>query len=426
MRLVVKGGTLAGAVHIPGSKSHTIRALLIGSLAGGTSRLIRPLRSSDTESCIRACEALGAEVRSESSEAWEVRGTAGAPAATGRTVDVGNSGTTLFLALGAAALAEDDTTFTGDEQIQRRSAAPLLEALRSLGARAVSERGNGCAPLRVGGPLQGGKVAIECPTSQYLSSLLISCPLARRRSTIDVPLLNESPYVGITLQWLDNQGIVCRRDDDYSHFEIPGGQAYHSFSTSIPGDFSSATFFLVAAAVTGARLQLRGLDMGDPQGDKAVVDMLQEMGCAVEVTSDGVAIRGPDRLQGCSFDLNATPDALPAMAVAGCVAEGETRLLNVPQARMKETDRIRVMARELAKMGAEVEELSDGLAVRHSPLRGTALSGHGDHRVVMALAVAGLVADGATVIDSAESVSVTFPEFVELMCRIGAEMELSD
>jgi len=416
MDLIVEPGGLAGTVPVPGSKSHTIRGLIIGMLAGGVSRLARPLRSSDTESCMHTVEALGARVAAAADDGeWRITGTGGRPQACDEIVDVGNSGTTLFLAMTAAALADGCTEFTGDEQIRARSAQPLIAALRSLGATAYSVRGTGCAPLVVGGGLDGGRVRIECPTSQYLSSLLIGCPLAGDRTTIEVPLLNERPYARMTLGWLDEMGIRYEAAPDMSRFELPGGQEYPAFNKDVPADFSSATFFLVAAAVTGSRLFLGGLDMADTQGDKAVVEMLKEMGCTVSVERGGLSIEGPDELRGGTFDLNATPDALPGMAVAGCLARGETRLTNVPQARIKETDRIATMAQELGRMGAEVTELPDGMVLRHSRLRGAEVEGHGDHRVVMALAVAALAAEGPT---------TTFPNFVELVRLAGAEMAM--
>jgi 3-phosphoshikimate 1-carboxyvinyltransferase len=337
-------------------------------------------------------------------------------------IDVGNSGTTLYLAMSVAALARGETVFTGDDQVRRRPAEPLLAALRTLGAAAHSQAGNGCAPLVVGGGLRGGLVTIECPTSQYLSSLLIACPLGSGDTTIAVPVLNERPYVAMTLSWLEALGVSCQGADAMDRFTVPGNQSYRAFDRRVPADFSSASFFLAAAAVTGSELFLSGLDMNDSQGDKAVVGMLEQMGCSIAPEADGITIKGPDRLRGGTFDLNATPDALPAMAVAGCLAEGETRLVNVPQARMKETDRISVMARELSKLGARVEEMTDGLILSGSKLRGADVDGHGDHRVVMALAVAGLAADGATTVSTAETAAITFPDFVDLMASVGAEM----
>ncbi len=422
MRFRIENSVLSGGVTIPGSKSHTIRGLIIGTLAGAESVLRLPLDSSDTRSCVRTCRMLGGRIALDDPEVWRIVGTGGNPHAAPHPIDVGNSGTTLFLAMTAAALGEALTEFTGDEQIRRRSAGPLLAALRELGAHAESLSGNGCAPLRVGGRLHGGQTTIECPTSQYLSSLLIGCPLAPEDTLVEVPLLHEKPYVRMTMAWLDAVGAEYDADDSLSSIEIPGGQRYAAFDRHVPADFSSATFPLVAAAVTGSRLFLRGLDMDDVQGDKAVVGMLSEMGCEVDVEADGLWIMGPERLEAGTFDLNATPDALPAMAVAGAAAEGETRLVNVPQARIKETDRIAVTAAELAKMGADVGELEDGLIVRGGKLKGAELNGHGDHRMVMALSVAGLVAEGATTVDTAECVEVTFPGFVDLMRRAGASI----
>ncbi len=421
MQLVVAPSRLAGEVEIPGSKSHTIRAVVLASLASGTSRIVAPLDSSDTRAALDAARLFGAEV--SAGEEWIVTGTAGRPVLPVDVVDVGNSGTTLRIFLGVAALCDGWTFFTGDEQTKRRPLQPLIDAYRLLGAEGFCARGNGCAPAALRGRIIGGRTEIRAVTSQFLSSLLVSAPLAERDTEIRVLQLNEAPYVEMTLAWLEGLGVVWERRG-WERFSVRGGQGYRAFERRIPGDFSSATFFLCAAAATGSELLVRGLDTADVQGDRAVVGMLAEMGAKVEPVPGGLRIRGGD-LRGAEFDLNATPDALPALAAAACFASGETRLRNVPQARLKETDRIAVMARELAKMGADVEELQDGLVIRGRPLRGARVSGHGDHRVVMALAVAGLAAEGETVVDTAEAVRVTFPTFVDLMRRCGASMELA-
>ncbi len=423
MRLRVNRSKLSGRVAMPASKSHTIRALVIAGLADGESRLIAPLHSADTSSAVRAARMIGAQVAADGDDLI-VTGVAGNPQAPAEVIDVGNSGVTLRTVCAAAALADGTTRFTGDEQIQTRPLGPLLEALNQLGAEAGAERGNGCAPVRITGPMRGGSCTIECPTSQYLSALLISCPLAAGDTHIDVTLLNEEPFVLLTLDWLDRQGIAYEAEG-LRHFDIAGEQGYTGFERAIPADFSSAAFFLCAAAITGAEITLTGLDMDDSQGDKAIVEQLRQMGAEIEVRGTEMTVRGGE-LHGCELDLNATPDALPILAVVGCFAEGETVLGNVPQARIKETDRISVMAAELGKMGAHVEELPDGLIVRRSDLLGAEVEGHSDHRVVMALAVAGMAATGETVVSTAESVAVTFPDFVELMQQLGATLEKVD
>jgi len=272
--------------------------------------------------------------------------------------------------------------------------------------------------------MRGGTIELDgSKTSQYLTSLLISCPLAESDSEIRVRDLIERPYVEMTLAWLAEQGVQIEQEG-FEVFRIPGRQSYKAFGKQAPGDWSSATFFLCAAAITGSELTLSGLDMNDTQGDKAVVEMLRAMGADIRVSGAEITIRA-DELRGAEFDLNATPDALPAMAVTACFAKGVTRLVNVSQARLKETDRIRVMREELTKMGGLVRELPDGLEITGGRILPAEVHGWDDHRVVMALAVAGLACDGRTRIDTAEAVSVTFPTFVDLMRGVGAEIELS-
>lgn len=419
MILVSEKSRLSGSVEIPASKSHTIRALALATLAEGTSEVSNPLDSADTRACVDTCRALGAQI--DTGAMWTVRGVAGRVQTAADVIDVKNSGTTLFVALSMAALGEGWNVFTGDGQTRRRSAGPLLEALRALGATAESTRGNGCAPIVIRGPLRGGEASIACPTSQYLSSLLISAPLARGETRIRVTLLNEAPYVQMTLDWLKMQGIRLTGRPDFLEFTIPGGQRYRAFRERVKADFSSATFFLCAAAITGADLTLNDLDMTDSQGDKAVVGMLERMGALVEIGPRSVHLRG-GALKGVDIDLNATPDALPALAVTGCFASGVTRLLNVPQARIKETDRIRVMHEVITALGGRAEELPDGLVIHGGGLRGGKAPGHADHRVVMACGVAGLAADRPVEVDTAEAMNITFPSFVDLMTRCGARM----
>jgi 3-phosphoshikimate 1-carboxyvinyltransferase len=225
----------------------------------------------------------------------------------------------------------------------------------------------------------------------------------------------------MTLSWLDRYGIRYKASDDFAHFIIYGGQGYRGLDVTVPGDFSSGTFFLVAGSISEADITLRGLDMNDVQGDKQVVMYLQEMGARITQEKGKIRVRGGE-LKGKEIDLGDTPDALPAMAVAGCFAQGKTILRNAANARLKETDRIAVMAKELTTLGAKVEELPDGLVIHQSKLRGRPVCGHGDHRVVMALAVAGTAMPGRIEVDGAEAVQVTVPNFFELMKGLGAKI----
>jgi 3-phosphoshikimate 1-carboxyvinyltransferase len=259
-------------------------------------------------------------------------------------------------------------------------------------------------------------VTIESPVSQFLSSLLLAAPLTRDGMDISVPILNEKPYVGITLGWLERLGLTYERDE-WERFTVPGGQAVSPFEARVPGDFSSATFFATAAAMSGSRLEIRGLDLTDSQGDKEVLTVLEGLGTTVErprTPGGSIVVSGPGGgLAGGRIDLNAMPDALPALAILGTTCDSPLELVNVPQARQKETDRIAAMAQIIMRLGGRARELEDGLVVEPGRLRGGTADSLGDHRIAMALAIAGLVANAPVTVTNAEVASITFPGFYE-------------
>jgi len=423
MILKVRKSKIKGKIDIPGSKSHTIRALFFSSLADGISEIYKPLISSDTISAVNVCKSFGADININK-DVIIVKGFGRNIKIPEDVIDVGNSGTTLAFAMATAGLAEGYSVFTGDYQIRRRPLGPLMDAMNNLGAEVFSTRSNGCPPAVVKGKLNGGKTELDGVTSQYLSSLLINMPLADNDTEVLLTRLNEVPYAQMTLWWLDKQGIIYD-NDQFRTISIKGGQNYKPFKETVPGDFSSATFFMVLAAVTSGEITMRNLDMNDPQGDKAVLSILENMGAKVSINKDSITIKG-NGLKGMEIDMNAIPDALPAMAVAGCFAEGETRLVNVLQARLKETDRIHVMCKELQKMGANISEMPDGLIIRKSRLKGCELDGHGDHRIIMALAVAGMNCPEESLISTAEAINVTFPDFVDIARKCGGLVDMID
>jgi len=429
----IKPSSVEGSVKIPASKSQTIRALLIASMAEGESRIRNPLISGDTQSCLEMCRSFGAEVTSREGEIL-IRGIGGMrkePDEKPVRIDVGNSGTTLYLGIGLAAFLGKPAVFTGDGQIRKRPLGELASSLRDLGAdcrlpapkelrdalKTGEPMGDNAPPCYISGPLTGGRTAISCPTSQYLSSLLLCCPLSEDTSIIEVPLLYEQPYVELTLEWLKEQGISFRQQG-YSLFSIPGKQKYRPFDKAIAGDYSSASFFFCAAAVTGSTLTVQGIHRYDPQGDREILHCLEKMGCSVSWNHDTeVTVTGPPKggLKCADLDLNHIPDTLPVLAVTACFASGTSSLYNVPQARIKETDRIEVMRKELTKLGCSVEEVEDGLVITGSRVAGGSVEGHKDHRVIMALAVAALAAEEAVTIDDVTAVEITFPDFFSLL-----------
>jgi 3-phosphoshikimate 1-carboxyvinyltransferase len=419
LKFVVKKSALTGDILIPASKSHTIRAVAIASMANGRSVLRNPLESADARSAFRAATEFGARISVEDAT-WIIDGNGGEINSVASFVDVANSGTTLRIFSALAALSNHDITFDGDVSIRKRPMTPLLSALRNLGAR-VKSLGDKC-PFTIQGPLSGGKTSVNGISSQFVTALLFAAPLIKGDTEILVENLHEKPYVEITLDWLRSQQIDFEQHG-LDRFRIRGNQQYKAFNRFVPADFSSATFALCAAAITRSEILIRGLDFADHQGDKRVFEFLEQMGVELVHKKDVVLVKGK-ALTGIDIDMNDTPDALPALAVVGCFAKGETRLLNVEQARLKECDRISAITAELKKMGANIEELSDGVIIRQSDLKGANVHGYDDHRMVMALALAGMAASGETIIDTAESVNVTYPGFYDAFVRMGAQIEI--
>jgi 3-phosphoshikimate 1-carboxyvinyltransferase len=415
----VERSAVFGKVAAPPSKSYTHRAILITALGpGGVVR--RPLLSADTRATISAVEAFGARVLVN--EELKIEGVSGDPQAPEDVINVLNSGTTLRFMSAVAALT-DGAVLTGDSSIRSRPNGPLLDALNDLGAKAFSIRGNGRAPLVIVGRMRGGKADLDgSVSSQFLSALLISAPLARGHAKIAIlGELKSRPYAEITLEMLHEAGASIHGGQQ--EFEMEGNQSYHLSSYTIPGDFSSASYPLAAAAVSGGDVTVQGL-LPSRQGDSAIVNILERMGCKIDWNKEDGDLRiVGGELRGVELDASLTPDLVPTIAVLGAVARGRTLVFNAGHVRHKETDRIHAMAVELSKMGASIRERPDGLEIVGGALHGALVNGYHDHRIVMALTIAGLAA-GKTRIETAESVDVSYPGFFQEMSRLGADVTL--
>ncbi|MFW5929489.1 MAG: 3-phosphoshikimate 1-carboxyvinyltransferase [Halobacteriota archaeon] len=421
MKIEVRPSEIDGSVAAPPSKSYSHRAALVGLLSSET-EVRDALDSADVRSSLACAEALGADV--EHGDVIEMDGIAGRPEVPDDVLDCGNSGTTLRLFTGVSALADGVTVLTGDESLRSRPNGPLLDALTDLGAPSRSTRGDGRAPLVVEGPLEGGDVVVDgSMSSQFVSSLLFAAPLTEGVSIQVDGVLRSRPYVDVTIETMEWAGVDVHETE--SGFDVPGRQTYDAREIHVPGDFSSASYPLAAAAVTRGRARVSNLYPG-AQGDQAVLEVLDDMGAEVSWDrDDGVVEVSADDLRATEFDASDTPDLVPTVAALGAVAEGETVVSGAAHLRYKESDRLEAMATELGRMGAVVQETDDGLRVDGSEtdLRGAEVDGRHDHRVVMALAVAGLAADGTTSIDTAESVEISYPGFVDDMRALGASID---
>ena len=448
MDVHVTQSTVQGTTRAPPSKSYTHRALLAAGYSDGAT-VTSPLVSADTKATARAVTAFGgsvADAEASSGESFDetattlaVDGFDGRPAVPDDVIDCANSGTTMRLVTAAAALADGTTVLTGDSSLRSRPQGPLLDALADLGVRAASTRDNGQAPLVVTGPLAGGEVAIPGDvSSQYVTALLMAGAVTDDGIEIELTTpLKSAPYVDITLELLADFGIDAEPlggDSDGAAgaggFSVPGGQSYapEDGSYTVPGDFSSISYLVAAgtvAAESGGAVRIEGAKPS-AQGDSAIVEIAERMGADVDWDREaGVISVARSELSGVEVDVGDTPDLLPTIAALGAVADGDTRIVNCEHVRYKETDRVAAMAEELETLGAETTEERDVLTIHgsESDLRGATVDGRADHRIVMSLAVAGLVAEGTTTIRGGEHVDVSFPNFFDAMADLGMAVE---
>ncbi len=427
MNITIKPAkTLKGEVKAPPSKSYTHRAVIIASLAKGKSKIRDPLISADTLASIDACREIGAEIEIDKKNNCLIINGVSTPQIPKKTIDARNSGTTIRIMASVMSLCNEKVTLTGDSSIQKRPMEPLLEALDELGVK--TESTNGMAPVSVKGPMKGGKCSIRGDvSSQFISGLLIAAPLSESDTTIEiVKSLKSKPYLKMTLYLVEQFGVDIE-NRNYKKFFINSVQKYKPREYTIEGDYSSASFILGAGAITESEIKIKNLSNNSKQGDRMILDILEQMGAKIEAGEDYVTIKGSGRLKGIDIDLSQYPDLVPIIAALGAVSKGKTIIKNIEHVRYKESDRVHAIATELKKMGARVTELKTMLEIEGvDKLKGAKLHGWGDHRIVMALAIAGLRAEGETVIDDAGSISVSFPNFDDVMKEIGADVKLSD
>jgi 3-phosphoshikimate 1-carboxyvinyltransferase len=417
MKFVIQRSEIKGTVNAPPSKSYTHRAIAIAALSKKAT-VNNPLISEDTRATIRASEAYGASFEHKK-ESLVIKGVVGKLKTPDNVLDVANSGTTLRIMTAIASLAEGATVLTGDASIRSRPNTPLLNALNDLGAETFSTRNNGMAPIVVRGKMRGGRVYIDGSiSSQFISALLIACPFARTETKVMIKgEMKSRPYVNITIDMLKDAGAKII-EDGQSAFTIPPEQEYDLRSYNVPGDFSSASYIMAAGALCGD-VTIKNL-FPTEQGDSVLIDILGKMGTQIKWDEKKGEVKvNRSELQGISVDVGKTPDLVPTLAVLGAASKGTMVIENAEHVRYKETDRLHAMTVELKKMGVDITEEKDRLIIRGGTLKGAQVHGWDDHRIVMALALAGIVAGGTT-IDTVESVGISYPGFFEDLKKIGA------
>ena len=446
MKILAKKNSLSGNIVVPGSKSHTIRALILASLAEGVSHISNPLPSADCLSASKAIQEIGASVDFDNkNNIWTVTGAGKNVHLPSNVVDVGNSGSVLYFFTPICATFEGWSIFTGDSSIRKRPVLHLLEALKQLGANCyVSRPEENAPPALVQGPIKAGKVVTDGRLSQYISGLMMASTLINGKVEIELTDPKEVPYLDMTKYWLESLGVQVEMSSDYKKISVTGPYQLKAFDKAIPSDWEAVAFPLIAALISDSKIVIDNVDGSGTQGDDAIVSVLQSVGADIQWNKETsqLFVTGGNRLstenltdKTLRVNLAGFPDAICALAVIACFIEGKTVLEDIGVCRRKETDRIKVMKSELEKLGAKVEEGEDFIAIYgHSPilpdgsknpeftLHGGNVESYDDHRVAMSLACLGLgLKEGENVIvNDAECCSVSFPGFFEVMNKINA------
>ena len=421
MNCKVEKSKIKGIIDCPSNKSYTHRGIFLASLAGNNSKVDNVLFSADTKATIEACKKFGAiiEVKESSIIVKESIKLASKVS----EINTENSGTTIRIAIGIASLFSKEITLTGDESLQKRPMQPLLDALSSIGAKCSSTDGK--PPVKIQGSVLGGEITIPGNlSSQFISSLLITAPLTKNgiNLTIEGDLVSK-PYLDATIATMRKFGVSVQTLIPYKKYNITP-QIYKNTTFNVPIDFSSLALLLSFTVLNGEDIVIKG-SMGNlPQGDEAFIDFLEQLGVSVKIDNNEIKIKSPEKLRGGKFDLRNSPDLLPPLAILSLITSKPIEIVNVKHARLKETDRIAIIARELPKIGIIVEEKEDGLILKSSGnLTGAKLNSENDHRLFMAFCIAGTFIGNCVVTDS-KSVEVSYPNFIEEMNRLGAKIEI--
>ena len=421
MNCKVEKSKISGEINCPSNKSYTHRGIFLASLAGNNSKVENVLLSADTKATIEACKKFGAIIEIDNSTVMvkdSIKIDTKVP-----EINTENSGTTIRIAIGIASLFSEKITLTGDSSIQKRPMQPLLDALSSIGAKCSSNDGK--PPITIEGSVSGGEIKIPGNlSSQFISSLLISAPLTQNGINLSIEGdLVSKPYLDATITTMRKFGVTVQTLIPYKKYNI-SPQIYKNTTFTVPIDFSSLALLLSFIVLNGNNVIVKG-SMGNlPQGDEAFIDFLEQLGVSVNINNDEIKVKSPDKLKGGVFDLRNSPDLLPPLAILSLISSEPIEIVNVKHARLKETDRIAILSRELPKIGINVKEKEDGLILKSSGnLKGAELNSENDHRLFMAFCIAGTYI-GDCIVTDPKSVEVSYPSFIQEMNRLGAKINI--
>jgi 3-phosphoshikimate 1-carboxyvinyltransferase len=405
-------GGLDAVVRMPGSKSYTQRAMVIAALAEGESLLRDALLSEDTRGLAGALRLLGADVRTTDAE-MIIHGAGGKIVRPPHEIHLGNNGTAIRLLAGMVSLGEGPFVLTGDRRLCERPMKPLLDALTDLGVAIHTDGERGYPPVTIrGGRLRGGKVVLrDIGSSQYVSSLLIVAPFAAGETAIVLEgRIPSLPYIALTVETMEGFGVKVLTEGA-GRYVISCGQRYVASEYRVEGDASSASYFFLAAALLKGRIRVENVDPRTRQGDIGFLAILERLGSTILRGERHVEVRGGELPAGeMNFDLGGMPDIVPTLAILCALRPGRSIIRNVAHLRLKESDRLAALAKELRKTGIAVEELADGLVIHGGHPRDARIETYNDHRIAMGFAILGLVVPGME-IEGESCVGKSFPGF---------------
>lgn len=414
----MKRSDLIGKATAPPSKSYTHRALLCAALAEGRSKILSPLVSDDTKATADVLGKLGVKI-TRNGEAWGVMG--GVLRNPEGPLYCRESGTTLRMVTALCTLVKGTCILTGATSLNRRPVGPLIDGLNQLGASCTSHGGYPPVTVRGRGCLRGGVTEMRGDiSSQFISAILIVAPRTKEAVALRLttPLVSR-PYVQMTMETQRAFDVEVQTTGSMKEFTIER-QHYRPSEYKVEGDWSSAACLLAGGALAGS-IVLYGLKVESSQADAAIVDILRMMGADVSIQGGAVAI---DRtsLRGIDFDVTDCPDLFPIISILCATAEGNSIIRGIHRLRLKESDRVAVVAEGLARMGIKATEEENRFIIQGSTPRGGIINPHGDHRIAMSFGVLGLAAEGETTILDAESVSKSFPGFWRVLEDLGADI----
>jgi 3-phosphoshikimate 1-carboxyvinyltransferase len=410
---------LNARVTMPGSKSYTQRAMIMATLAEGDSCLRGPLLSEDTGYLTEALRLLGAKIEIHNGDML-VQGTAGRIINPQKKIYLGNNGTAMRLLTTVVCLGKGEFLLTGAPRLLERPVQPLLEALNTLGVEARSEGKQGFPPVVIqANGLRGGEITLRnIESSQYVSSLLISAPFARDDFILELQgTIPSMPYVEMTVALMKQFGVEVDRPSS-ARFLIKARQKYQGITCRIEGDVSSASYFFLAAALCQGRVRVESIIPNTLQGDIGFLRVLEELGCGIIRGDHWVEVTGGRLKSGeIIFDFGEMPDMVPTLAVLAACRPGRTIIKNVAHLRIKESNRLEALVKELTKTGIKAQETEDGLIIDGGRPHGAEIETYNDHRIAMSFAVLGLYVPGIKIKDP-DCVQKSFPGFWEEMKKL--------